>query len=222
MSNNVENYKDMISKIYITNLKYYAFAHFQNDAEDLLGDTVEYFLSSYENFKNSSYKQLEANMIMKIKNLRIDKIRTENSNSLIAEILDPGDIEHIGINIGKGDKISIKEIKKINEQLINKNLKKVIYRGISLTISGNDDLGQLELDKSQKLSDEDILKNIKLKQAYDMLDKLGEKCRDLIRAQITRDLKYKQIAKEFNMKIGTVMTNLSRCWSQLKELNHVR
>ncbi len=50
MSNNVSNYKNMIANIYKTNLKYYAFAHYPREAEDLLGETVEYFLDSYDVF----------------------------------------------------------------------------------------------------------------------------------------------------------------------------
>ena len=222
MSNNVSNYKNMIANIYKTNLKYYAFAHFPREAEDLLGQTVEYFLDSYDVFQKSNYQQLEANMIMKIKNLRIDLIRTENSKSLIAEIIDPGDLEEIGKNIEKGNKLSIKEIKELNAQLEDNNLKKIIYRGVSQNISGSDDFGQSEIDKSQQLTDEDPLKNIKLKQAYDMVDQLGKKCSELIRAQVTKELKYKQIAKEFNMKMGTVMTNLSRCWKKLEELKNAK
>ena len=118
--------------------------------------------------------------------------------------------------------LSIKEIKELNAQLEDKNLKKIIYRGVSQNISGSDDFGQSEIDKSQQLTDEDPLKNIKLKQAYDMVDQLGKKCSELIRAQVTKELKYKQIAKEFNMKMGTVMTNLSRCWKKLEELKNAK
>ena len=221
MNNNSTNYKNMISKIYKTNLKYYAFGRFPNDqAADLLGKTVEYFLRKHESFRNFNYQQLEANMILKIKNLYIDQIRSDNSKSLIGEIVDPGDLEKIDKNkafLDKGDKLSINEIQQLNKLLKEQNLKTIIYRSSSSTISSDDKDGNSIIDQSIKLNDVDNDKNLKLQYAYDLLNKLGDKCKNLITAQVTRGLKYKEIAIEFDMKIGTVMTNLSRCWAKLKE-----
>ena len=62
--------------------------------------------------------------------------------------------------------------------------------------------------------------NPKCDSVVDCVQQCIKKCSELIRAQVTKELKYKQIAKEFNMKMGTVMTNLRRCWKKLEELNN--
>ena len=52
------------------------------------------------------------------------------------------------------------------------------------------------------------------------LNKLDDKCQSLIKYQVINEKKYKEIAEHFNMKIGTVMSSLSRCWDKLKELKY--
>ena len=119
-----------------------------------------------------------------------------------------------------GDKISIRELKKINTILENDNLTLVKYRSVSSNVSFNDEIDQGSIDTSVNLHNNDREKQIKLNQAYDLVNKLDDKCKNLIKYQVVNEKKYKEIAEHFNMKIGTVMSSLSRCWDKIKELKN--
>ena len=217
MTATVNNYKEMLKEIYMTNLKYYAFGKFPADkAEDLIQKTIEYFLNKYETYKENNYKQLEGNLILKIQNLHKDNIRKDNASSLIGEVIFVGGANDLQV----GDKISIRELKKINRILENDNLTLVKYRSVSSNVSFNDEIDQGSIDTSVNLNINDREKQIKLNQAYDLVNKLDDKCKNLIKYQVINEKKYKEIAEHFNMKIGTVMSSLSRCWDKIKELKN--
>ena len=217
MTTTIRNYKEMLKEIYTSNLKYYAFGKFSADiAEDLIQKTIEYFLEKYDTYKENNYKQLEGNLILKIQNLYKDKIRTDNARSLIGEVTFVGDAHDIQV----GDKISIRELKKINTTLENDNLTLVKYRSVSSNVSFNDEFDHSSIEASIGLNNNDNEKQIKLSQAYDLVNKLDDKCKSLIKYQVVNEKKYKEIAEHFNMKIGTVMSSLSRCWDKVKELKN--
>ena len=108
----------------------------------------------------------------------------------------------------------------ISPDLENDNLTLVKYRSVSTNVSFNDEIDQGSIDTSVNLNNNDREKQIKLNQAYDLVNKLDDKCKNLIKYQVVNEKKYKEIAEHFNMKIGTVMSSLSRCWDKVKELKN--
>lgn len=219
MSNNTnQEYRDMLLSIYETNLKYFAHGRYKKiDADDLISATYEYFLKKFNTYKHNSLKQLTANMILKIQNLNIDNIRKETAGAEIVEIINPGDAE----GLYKEQKIHITKIKRINKQLKKQEKTLVRYFNVIEVYRYSDEVKDEDgglIKNREKSPEEKVLIN----QAYNFLNKLDDKCKNLIQSQILEDLKYKEIANKFNMKIGTVMSSLSRCWEKLEKIKELK
>ena len=75
-----------------------------------------------------------------------------------------------------------------------------------------------ENTESDDLSPEQITL---FKQAQSFINKLEEKCKNLINSDLL-GLKYKEMADKYNMKIGTIMSSLSRCWNKLDEIKNAK
>ena len=211
MDERENKYREMLTKIYDNDLKYFAWKHYgQQTGSELLSDTITYFLEKYNTYKNKNYNQLTANTIIKIKNLLIDKIRKENSSGIFGEIYDVGNY----LSLDVGDIISIAEIKNINLQLKKDNLKQIKYHVKTSTVSISSTSIESEISTTN-----DQEKHQKLILALKLLENLEGKCEELIKSQLLEELSYKEIQKKFNINsIGTVMSSISRCWDKLKKL----
>jgi len=196
-------YREMLTSIYENSLKYYAYSHFEKqNVEDLIHETYAYFLERFEHYKEYNLDRLTANVILKIKGLNIDEIRKLNAKSDIVEVINPGDAEYLE----KEQQIHIRELKEINKELKKQNKVLVRYRAVVETSNFID-----ETEQSHDLSPEQIAL---FKQAQSYINKLEEKCKNLINSDLL-GLKYKEIGEKYSMKIGTVMSSLSRCWDKL-------
>ena len=192
--------------IILDSLRSYAFGNFKaQDAEDLVQNTLVYFLERFSKYKNHTFEHLEGTAILKIRGLNIDEIRRFYANADLVEILDPGDGNQYNI----GQIIHIREIKIENKKLNESNQILIRYRPYVRLSHGNSNL------KTKNISPE---RKIHYEQNEKLLNQIGSKCKNLIKSQIYRELSYKDICKEFNMKMGTVMSSLSRCWSKLRDL----
>lgn len=201
--NKEKDYRDMLTSIYENSLKYYAYANFEDqNVQDLIHETYAYFLERFEHYKDYPVERLTANAILKIKGLNIDEIRKFHSKSDIVEIINTGDADYLEV----GQQIHIRELKEINKELKNNNKVLIKYRSIVVATNNID-----ESIPSPNISTE---QKILLKQALSYINQLEEKCRNLINSDIL-GLKYKEIAEKYKMKIGTVMSSLSRCWDKL-------
>jgi len=208
--NKEEQYRMNLNTIYQSSLKYYAYANFDaGNVEDLIHETYIYFLERYEHYKDFSLERLTANHILKIKGLNIDEIRKSNSKASIVEIINPGDADYLE----SGSQLHIREVKEINKELNNKNKILIRYRTIAETADYID-----ENTESDDLSPEQITL---FKQAQSFINKLEEKCKNLINSDLL-GLKYKEMADKYNMKIGTIMSSLSRCWNKLDEIKNAK
>ena len=208
----------MLLSIYNDNLKYFAWSKYGKEIGDnIAGDTVVYFLEKYEHYKNHAHKHLEANTVLKARSLYIDLVRKENSKSLLGEITDPGGAEE---HLEEGWRLPIKEIKEINEELKKSNEQEIKYKSIVVNVSlRDDDRGVVDSSyKDDVERNKDQEQQLMLKKAQDLINKLGDECKKLIKSQYYENLKYKEIANKYNMKIGTVMSRLSRCWDKLSEI----